>query len=97
MPENDPNLVPIEDRQMVRDMRSKAILSRDVTARAAYMKRRAARARKANEAIQMRQENAKNRIEIAELRTQIEALSKLVQSKVVIKKKTNRKKKSEDS
>ncbi len=91
MAEKDPNLVQIEDRKMVRDMRSKAILSRDVAARAAYMKRRAARAKKASETVQLRKENAANRAEMAELRAQIEALSKLVQ------KKTTRRKKSEDS
>ena len=100
MPENDPNLVPIKDRQMVRDMRSKAILSVDRSGRAAYMKRRALRAKKANELLSLRQETSKQRSELAAVKAQVEALGRAltrVMDENTAKKATRRKKKSEDS
>lgn len=100
MPENDPNLVPIKDRQMVRDMRSKAILSVDRSGRAAYMKRRALRAKKANELLSLRQETSEQRSELAAVKAQVEALGRAltrVMDENTAKKATRRKKKSEDS
>ncbi len=97
MVENDPNLVQIEDRKLVRDMRSKAILNIDRAARAAYMKRRALRTKKTSELSNMKREAVVSQNEIAELRVQIQALSKLIQDKPTAKKKSTRKKKSEDS
>ncbi len=100
MPENDPNLVPIKDRQMVRDMRSKAILSIDRSGRAAYMKRRALRAKKANELLSLRQETSEQRSELAAVKAQVEALGRAltrVMDETTAKKKTTRRKKSEDS
>lgn len=100
MPENDPNLVPIKDRQMVRDMRSKAILSIDRSGRAAYMKRRALRAKKANELLSLRQETSEQRSELAAVKAQVEALGRAltrVMDENTAKKATRRKKKSEDS
>ncbi len=100
MPENDPNLVPIKDKQMVRDMRSKAILSVDRSGRAAYMKRRALRAKKANELLSLRQETSKQRSELAAVKAQVEALGRAltrVMDEKTTAKKTTRRKKSEDS
>ena len=100
MPENDPNLVPIKDRQMVRDMRSKAILSIDRSGRAAYMKRRALRAKKANELLSLRQETSEQRSELAAVKAQVEALGRAltrVMDETTAKKKVTRRKKSEDS
>lgn len=97
MIENDPNLVQIEDRKLVRDMRSKAILNVDRSARAAYMKRRALRTKKTSELSNLKREAVTNQNEIAELRAQIQALSKLVQDKPTTKKKSTRRKKSETS
>lgn len=99
MPENDPNLVPIKDRQMVRDMRSKAILSIDRSARAAYMKKRALRAKKANELTNLRQETSEQRSELAAVKAQVEALGRALTRVMDEKtaKKVTRRKKSEDS
>ena len=101
MPENDPNLVPIEDRQMVRDMRSKAILNVDRSARAAYMKKRALRTKKANELTNLRRETASQKSELASVRAQVEALgralTRVMDENTATKKKTTRRKKSEDS
>ncbi len=101
MPENDPNLVPIKDRQMVRDMRSKAILSVDRSGRAAYMKRRALRAKKANELLSLRRETSEQKSELAAVKAQVEALgralTRVMDEKTDTKKKATRRKKSEDS
>ena len=100
MPKNDPNLVPIKDRQMVRDMRSKAILNVDRSGRAAYMKRRALRAKKANELLSLRRETSEQKSELAAVKAQVEALGRAltrVMDETTAKKKVTRRKKSEDS
>ncbi len=101
MPENDPNLVPIKDRQMVRDMRSKAILNVDRSGRAAYMKRRALRAKKANELLSLRRETTQQKSELAAVKAQVEALgralTRVMDDTTATKKKATRRKKSEDS
>lgn len=100
MAENDPNKVQVENRKMVRDMRSKAILNQDVAGRAAYMKKKNARARKARDMARLKIENNMNRSEIAEMKAQIEELTRLVKKQTTAKtttKKTTRRKKSEDS
>ncbi len=101
MPENDPNLVPIKDRKMVRDMRSKAILNIDRSGRAAYMKRRALRAKKANELLSLRQETSQQRSELAAVKAQVEALgralTRVLDENTATKKKSTRQKKSKDS
>ncbi len=100
MPEKDPNLVPIEDRQMVRDMRSKAILNVDRSARAAYMKKRALRAKKASELTKLRRETSAQKSELAAVKAQVEALGRAltrVMDEKTSTKKTTRRKKSGDS
>ncbi len=99
MPENKPNLVPIKDRQMVRDMRSKAILSVDRSGRAAYMKRRALRAKKANELLSLRRETSEQKSELAAVKAQVEALGRALTRVMDEKtaKKATRQKKSKDS
>lgn len=92
------NKVQIEGRKAVRDMRNKAILSRDVTARDAYLRRRNLRRRRTQEVLQLRMQADSQSGQIAELKQQLAELSKLVQKKITTKKKTTaRKKKSEDS
>lgn len=83
--------VPIEGRKAVRDMRNKAILSRDTTARNAYLRRRNLRRRRVQEVQQLRVEADRQSVEIAELKEQLAHLSKLV------KKTTTRKKKAKGS
>lgn len=92
MAKDTPRLVKVEDRKAVRDMHSKAILSRDVSARNAYLQRRATRRVRQNEAQNLRAQAEKQNREIAELKQQLAELTKLV-----MKKTTTRKKKSEDS
>ncbi len=90
--------VQIEGRKAVRDMRNKAILSRDVTARNAYLRRRNLRRRRSQEVLQLRVQADIQNNEIAELKQQLADLTKLVQNKTTMKKKTTaRKKKSGDS
>ncbi len=96
MTEKDPNLVKVEDRQMVRDMRNKALLNVDTTARAAYMKRRSTRRQGRAEVQNLRLATNAQSLEIAELKEQLAELTKLVK-KTTTKKKATRKKKSEDS
>ena len=91
MEKKDPNLVQVEDRKMVRDMRSKALLSVDTTGRAAYMKRRAMRRQRRADVQGLRLVTNTQSLEIAELKVQLAELTKLV------KKKVTRRKKSEDS
>ncbi len=83
--------VQIEGRKAVRDMRNKAILSRDTTARNAYLRRRNLRRRRVQEVQQLRTQADTQSVEIAELKEQLAQLSKLV------KKTTARKKKAKDS
>ena len=83
--------VQIEGRKAVRDMRNKAILSRDTTARNAYLRRRNLRRRRVQEVQQLRTQADTQSVEIAELKEQLAQLSKLV------KKTTTRKKKAKDS
>ena len=97
MAEKDPNLVKVEDRQMVRDMRNKALLSVDITARSAYMKRRSTRRQRRAEMQGLRSAAVSQSLEIAELKAQVAKLTKLVTKKTTTKKKVTRKKKSEDS
>ncbi len=85
MAEETPRYVPIEDRKLVRDMHSKAILNRDESARNAYMRRRNMRRKRVQEVAHLRQESELHRSEIAELRAQIEALSKAVGKKTTRK------------
>ena len=90
--------VQIEGRKAVRDMRNKAILSRDVTGRNAYLRRRNLRRRRSQEVLQLRMQADTQHNEIAELKQQLAELTKLVQKKTAPKKKTTaRRKKSEDS
>ncbi len=91
MAKKDPNLVQVEDRKLVRDMRSKALLSVDTTGRAAYMKRRAMRRQRRADVQGLRLVTNTQSLEIAELKVQLAELTKLV------KKKVTRRKKSEDS
>ena len=95
MTKKDPNLVKVKDRKMVRDMRTKALLSVDTTARAAYMKRRSTRRQRGAEVQNLRTATNAQSLEIAELKEQLAELTKLV--KQTTKKKATRKKKSEDS
>ena len=97
MVDKDPNLVKVEDRQMVRDMRNKALLSVDTTARSAYMKRRSTRRQSRAEVQGLRTAAITQSLEIAELKAQVAKLTKLVTKKTTTKKKVTRKKKSEDS
>lgn len=83
--------VQIEGRKAVRDMRNKAILSQDTTARNAYLRRRSLRRRRVQEVQQLRTQADTQSVEIAELKEQLAQLSKLV------KKTTTRKKKAKDS
>ncbi len=87
-----PELVEVEGRKMVRDMHSKAILNRDVTARNAYLQRRANRRSRQIEVSSLRVQAQSQNHEIAELKAQLAELSKLVKQKT-----TTRRKKSEDS
>ena len=96
MPE-ETHKVQIEGRKAVRDMRNKAILSRDVTARDAYLRRRNLRKRRSQEVLQLRMQSDSQSSEIAELKQQLAELTKLVQKKTTKKKTTARRKKSEDS
>ncbi len=91
MAEQTPRYIQIEDRKAVRDMHTKAILNQDVSARNAYMRRRNLRRKRVQEVANLRTRAEAQSLEISELRTQIEALSKLVQKKIT------RRKKSEDS
>ena len=91
MAKKDPNLVQVEDRKLVRDMRSKALLSVDTTGRAAYMKRRAMRRQRRADVQGLRLVTNTQSLEIAELKVQLAELTKLVKKKVA------RRKKSEDS
>ncbi len=97
MPKKDPNLVPVDDRKMVRDMRSKALLSVDSTGRAAYMKRRAMRRQRRADVQVLRLVTNTQSLQIAELKDQIAELTKLVKNQTTMKKKITRRKKSEDS
>ncbi len=97
MPE-ETHKVQIEGRKAVRDMRNKAILSRDVSARDIYLRRRNLRKRRSQEVLQLRMQSDSQSSEIAELKQQLAELTKLVQKKTTTKKKTTaRRKKSEDS
>lgn len=75
---HNPDKIPVEGRQLVRDAHSKAILNVNRSERAAYMKRRNARARKANEVAGLRREAAGSRSEIEELKAQVAALADAV-------------------
>lgn len=87
-----PELVKVEGRKLVRDMHSKAILNRDVTARNAYLQRRANRRNRQVEVSALRIQAESQNHEITELKAQLAELSKLVKQKM-----TTRRKKSEDS
>ena len=97
MAKKAPNLVQVEDRKMVRDMRSKALLSVDTTARDAYMKRRSMRRQRGAEVQGLRSATDAQSLEIAELKAQVAELTRLVKKKTTTKKKVTRRKKSEDS
>ncbi len=97
MVKKDSNLVPVNDRKMVRDMRSKALLSVDTTGRAAYMKRRSMRRQRRAEVQGLRSVTEMQSLEIAELKAQFAELTKLVKNQTTTKKKVTRRKKSEDS
>ncbi|MEK0339235.1 MAG: hypothetical protein QQN46_03290 [Nitrosopumilus sp.] len=97
MAKKDPNLVQVEDRKMVRDMRSKALLSVDITGRAAYMKRRAMRRQRRADVQGLRLVTNTQSLQIAELKAQLAELTKLVKNQTTTKKKVTRRKKSEDS
>lgn len=90
------NKVQIEGRKAVRDMRNKAILNRDTTARDAYLRRRNLRRRRTQEVLHLRMQADTQTSEIAELKQQLAELTKLVK-KPAKKKTTTRKKKSGDS
>ncbi len=90
------NKVQIEGRKAVRDMRNKAILNRDTTARDAYLRRRNLRRRRTQEVVHLRMQADSQSGEIAELKQQLAELTKLVK-KPAKKKTTARKKKSGDS
>ncbi len=96
MPE-ETDKVQIEGRKAVRDMRNKAILSRDVTAREAYLRRRNLRRRRVQEVLQLRMQADIQNSELVELKQQVAELTKLVKEQFSVKKKTSRRKKSEDS
>lgn len=97
MAKKNPNLVQVEDRKMVRDMRSKALLSVDTTGRAAYMKRRAMRGQRRADVQGLRLVTNTQSLQIAELKAQLAELTKLVKNQTTTKKKVTRRKKSEDS
>lgn len=92
-----PELVKVEGRKLVRDMHSKAILNRDVTARNAYLQRRANRRGRQLEVSSLRAQAETQNREIAELKAQLAELSNLVKKKTTTKKTTTRRTKSEDS
>ena len=89
--------VQIKGRKAVRDMRNKAILSRDVTAREVYLRRRNLRRRRVQEVLQLRMQADIQNSELVELKQQVAELTKLVKKQFAVKKKTSRRKKSEDS
>lgn len=90
------NKVQIEGRKAVRDMRNKAILNRDITARDAYLRRRNLRRRRTQEVLHLRMQADTQTSEIAELKQQLAELTKLVKN-TMKKKTTSRRKKSGDS
>ena len=75
---SNPDKIPVEGRQLVRDAHSKAILNVNRSERAAYMKRRNARAKKVNEVARLRREAAGSQLEIEELKAQVAALADAV-------------------
>lgn len=79
MPNKDLQKVPVEGRKLVRDMRSKAILSRDTTSREAYLKRKNFRVKKDNEIVNLRRSRDDQKSEIADLKDQIANLAKMME------------------
>ncbi len=97
MAKETPKQVPVEGRKLVRDMHSKAILNRDVSARDAYLKRRTVRRGRQQELQNLRAQAEFQNREMAELKQQVADLTKLVKNQTTTKKKVTRRKKSEDS
>ena len=97
MAKETPKQVQVEGRQLVREMHSKAILSVNISARDAYLKRRAVRRGRQQEVQNLRAQAEFQNREMAEMKVQIAELIKLVKNQTTTKKKVTRRKKSEDS